>query len=211
VGFGITDACRMQSLAASSIRRGANSKAHAECTAATSEDRARKFGREGPTLDRDYPVPCDSNHQGSLDELHGNNQALVTVLGDENSLEPIETAPLDSNLPSDAQERVRRERNLAIKNCSNSLNLTIGDGNSSSPDAHEVYDAVSAQDENAAVRCAADSDEDVPWKQGHLHQAAAITPLVQGREQRKKRGNTLLPQIFGDFLFVPRPSLNREP
>lgn len=121
----------------------------------------------------------ESNRQRPVNELHGNNRALITIFRDKNSRNGVETAPSDSILLPDAQKWVWCKRNLTIENC-----------HAGSPNSNAIQHATGTQGRNATVGFIASSDQHIAGNEKRIVPASAVAP--QCREEDSER-NAAMP------------------
>lgn len=160
---------------------------------------------------RFYRKTGDSNGERSLDEIDRDDQGCVIVDGRQDAFYSIETSATNSDALADIQEAMRSEWNSLRKQGSYRVNFAIRDRRAQTVFSHKAPHAGRSQHWNSRSRIGGDSNERVLREQWRFHQTLAITPLPLFAKQREKDAYAFFTKLRGDFFFVPRPSLDREP
>jgi hypothetical protein len=109
-------------------------------------------------------ISTDLHSDGSLDQLHRDDQALIATDGGEYSLNAIETSAANTDVLPDSEIGIELERNVLFEQSLDGMNLTIGDGRSNSMATHKTDYADGTQDSDPRLLNRGNAHEHVPRK-----------------------------------------------
>src|SRR5438477_4771168 len=158
-----------------------------------------------------YTKPLDSHRDRPLNQIDRDDQTLVAIYGCQHSRQSIQRSATNAHSLSNFQVGMRFKRSSAFENSPHRVYFTVRNRDADIPHTDKIKHAVRPQYRDAVDRKRTHAHKNVARKQWDVYEAAPITPLMHCRTQRKERPDALLLQLGCDFLFVPRPGVNREP
>jgi hypothetical protein len=138
-----------------------------------------------------HAVALDRNGKRSLDQLDGNNEALLAFHRNENTFDTIETSTSNANPLSDFQALQRVERDLSFDDTSHGSDFRVGNTSAEATAAHKSSHAARSQHGHSGARTGRNLHENVAREKGQVDELPTVSPLALFREQRKERFDAL--------------------
>jgi hypothetical protein len=156
-------------------------------------------------------IPGEAHGDRSLNELHRNNEGLLSLDRRENPSDPIKApTPNADSLPS-FQKRVQLERDSMLKHALHCGDLLVGNRRANTSGTQEAVHPVGAQNLDARSLGGHNAHEDITRKQRYLDQTLSIAPLVLGGKKREKDLDAFFLKLMGNLFLVTESRLNRKP
>jgi len=156
-------------------------------------------------------IAGDSNGKRPLDELHRNDEALIAIHSLQDTLNAFEAPSADPDPLAHTEIWERSEPNAMFEHNSHRLNLLIGNGNTSSPDAHELNNSKRSQNQDASRGGISRLDKNITGEEGNINHATPIAPPMVFGKQRQKNLYPFLLQSRSDTLFMTGTGLDGKP
>src|SRR5208282_5585579 len=116
-----------------------------------------------------YVVAVNTDDQRSLDGFNGNHQAVILVLGNQGSFQPVKAATADSNLLPDFEEGILSTGNLVGEEEPHVLDLLPRNRNRDAVKHHESGYPYGLEDSQPTSRRIREAHKTVAGKQRHLN------------------------------------------
>ena len=125
-----------------------------------------------------YVVAVNTNNKGSLNRLNGNDEAVIFVLRNQDSLQPLKAATSNPDSLSNFEERVCFAGDFVSQEEPHVLELLLRNGNWDAVEHHESIDSNGLDDSQPTGWGIREVDKSVARKQRHLHNLASVAPTV---------------------------------
>jgi hypothetical protein len=127
-------------------------------------------------LDEFQVKPGYTDCQRPLNQIYGDDDAAIRVLGGENSFDAIEVSAADSDLLADVQKRIRFKGNFTGEQNLNVFDFHIRNRNPLSLDSDETRNPVGSEHSHARPVLGGDPNKDVSGKERLVDHLAAVAP-----------------------------------
>lgn len=153
-------------------------------------------------LDGFQVKPGYTDCQRPLDQIYGDDDAAIRVLGGENPFDAIEVAAADSDFLADVQKRIWFKRNFAGEQNLNVFDFHVRDRNPLALDSDETRNAVSPEHSHARPVLSGDPDKDVSGEERLVDHLTAVAPQTDFLDYWQEAVDFPMAELCGHFLLT---------
>jgi hypothetical protein len=147
-------------------------------------------------------VSFDANRQRSLNRIDRDDQRAISASGEQNTFDAVQRPAADSNLLADFQEGVERPRESLCDECTDRLDLFVGNWSSFPANAHDSEYAINLRQPQPISAGGGQLDENVTTKQWQFHPFPSVAPAMYFAYQRKKSRQASFAEPVSNNLLV---------